>query len=266
MTLYGQQLRSIENPSVLIFGATPELVDVAIEADANRIVCIEQNPDILEAMNRLSSRNWQQVEKVVGNWLEEDPRYICQFDYIACDGGLLFIEYPNHWNSLFDLSRIYLKPGGLFIAKVFLVTDCNKSYSSLTNDLIETFDNNFTENNAERIEAFKQLVSELRIATYIDASLDDGSFNQELLVTRADELHDTLTAKYKFDEMSFIVKAAMSLLARSRTNVTDTISGVVYEKTEKLLQEKEFSVSYHPLPDPPIPNSNYMFVAKKSDE
>jgi hypothetical protein len=60
-----------------------------------------------------------------------------------------------------------------------------------------------------------------------------------------------------------IAEAALKYLARSQPGTTDVVAGVRFDDADVLLCKHGFKSAHFPLPDPPIPDANYMFVAHK---
>lgn len=264
LALYRARMESLEGGHVLVLGATPELVDMAIDIGAARIVSIERDPAILAAMRRLGERDWGRVELIEGDWLDERPDFVGAFDCVVCDGGLLFLAFPGQWRTLFRRVHAYLKPEGVFIAKEWAEPEGRRNYQDIVGALLAAFSVAAQgQSRAERLEAYRFLVSELRLATYVGATLADKSFDQGLMVGRLDPLLDTLTKAYPDPEMVAIAEAAMKFLARSRGFATDTVAGARYGEAAGLLAEQGFRSEPYPLPDRPVAGANYMFVARK---
>ena len=101
LDLYRYQMKRLQGKDILVLGATPELVDMAIELKAEKVVSVERNPEIVEAMRQLGEKDWSMVQLVTGDWLEERPEFEASFDCAVCDGGLLFLQYPAQWETLF---------------------------------------------------------------------------------------------------------------------------------------------------------------------
>src|SRR5512135_3369017 len=86
LDLYRSQMERFPGITILVLGATPELVDMALELNAKRIVSVERNLEIMEAMRQLARKDWRGVELVEGNWLEERHDFYSSFDCVVCDG------------------------------------------------------------------------------------------------------------------------------------------------------------------------------------
>ena len=264
LELYRDQMKRLSRKDILVLGATPELVDMAIELKAEKVVSVERNPEIMEAMRQLGEKDWSKVQLVAGDWLEERPEFHASFDCAVCDGGLLFLQYPAQWERLFGLVCSYLKPGGIFVAKEWAEPEGQRDYERLVSSMISSFETaNKNKNRKELIEAYKYLASELRLATFINTTKTDGSFDQDILLRRIDPLVEELTRKFPDSEMIEITEAALKYLARSQPGTTDVVAGARYEAADKLLRAAGFRSEHFPLPDRPVAEANYMFVAHK---
>ena len=62
LDIYRAFMEKLPRKDILVLGATPELVDMAVELKAEKITSIERNPDIIEAMKQLGNRDWSGVE------------------------------------------------------------------------------------------------------------------------------------------------------------------------------------------------------------
>lgn len=264
LAVYRDHMKSLEGKNILVLGATPELVDMALDIQFDQIVSIERDPDIMEAMRQLGTRDWRKVTMIRGNWLDERPEFKGAFDCVVCDGGLLFLDYPQSWIHLFLLVYGYLKPGGIFIAKEWAEPAGKRTYASLIQDMIKRFETeNLEKTRDETIEAYRYLASELRLATFIGTTKPNLSFDQEIMMERLESLTEALHKKFPDPQMVEITDAALKYLARSQPDITDTVAGARFEAAQKLLSAQGFHAHHFPLPDRPVAGANYMFVAWK---
>ena len=266
LRIYREEAERFSDKRILILGATPELVDMAVESGAEKIVSIERFPGVVAAMRQLGKKDWSSVDMVIGNWLEDRPDFHSAFNCILCDGGLLFLEYPAQWGQLFRIVRTYLEPDGVFVAKEWAEPPGIWDYDRMLQDHVAAFKEEASRLNLEqKHRAYIKLLSELRIIVFVNATQDDGSFDQDLLIERSDRLIEKFEKEFPDNSMIGITHAAFKYLARSQPGTTDTVAGVRYDRTSELLAQNGFESRYFPLPDPPIPDSNYMFAAKLSE-
>lgn len=264
LDLYRAQMERFPGKNILILGATPELVDLALELNAKKVVSVERNPEVMAALRQLGTKDWTEVQLVAGDWLEERPDFYSSFHCIVCDGGLLFLEYSVQWARLFKLIYSYLVPGGVFVAKEWAEPPGDRDYERLKENLIGCFEAKSKEQNYnDMIESYLHLVSELWLAALVNTTRKDGSFNQNIVVQRLDTLTKELKQRFPDPEMVQITEGALKYTARSQPDTTDIITGVSFEAAEALLAAQGFRSEHFPLPDPPIFGANYMFVADK---
>jgi len=265
LALYRAQMNRFSEKKILVLGATPELVDMAIELSAKTVVSIERDPIIIEAMRRLGRCDWRDVNLIEGDWLDERPEFIASFNCVVCDGGLLFLSHPDQWERLFLLVERYLTAEGVFVAKEWAEPLGERDFSLFTTAMIERFAAGRDGQDREAIlESYRYLLSELWLASLFNITLPDGSFNQEILVRRLDGFAEKLCKQYPEPDMVEITRGALLNLARSRPGTTDVITGVRFDGVQKLLADCGLKADHHPLPDRPIHGGNYMFVARKS--
>ncbi len=264
LDLYRSRMESVPEKNILVFGATPELLDMAIELKAKKIVSIERTPEVIEAMKQLGTHDWSNVQLIADDWLNERPDFVSSFDCVVCDGGLLFLEHPGQWERLFSLVNSYLVPDGIFVAKEWAEPPGDWDYDQLKEDLIRQFEEECkTRDHDDQIELYKYRASELRLAALAGTTDSKGAFKQTVQSNRLDALIDELEQRFPDPEMVQITLGALKYLARSQPGTTDVITGVRYDGAEMLLARQGFESESFPLPDRPIPGGNYMFVARK---
>ena len=96
-------------------GATPELIDMLLAERVERVTAVDAHAETMEAMRRLADEDWSRVELVVGDWRDARPVWGSAFDLVLCDGGLMFLPFPDDWRRVLVLIRGYLRPGGRFV-------------------------------------------------------------------------------------------------------------------------------------------------------
>jgi SAM-dependent methyltransferase len=101
----------------LVMGATPELIDMLLAEGVDRVAAIDAHPETMEAMRRLASEDWSRVELVLGDWRVARPAWASAFDVVLCDGGLMFLPFPDDWRKVLTAVHDYLRPGGRFVTK-----------------------------------------------------------------------------------------------------------------------------------------------------
>ncbi len=149
--------------SAMVMGATPELVDMLLCSAADRVVSFDAHPETIEAMRRLAGEDWSRVEIVVGDWCNPRPEFEFSFDLILCEGGLLFLAFPERWRQVFNLVRTYLKPGGRMLYKTFSVSPTVPSFLDQYAQAIARFEADRPGlSSAQETRRFMEMVSQLK--------------------------------------------------------------------------------------------------------
>ena len=253
---------------VLVLGTTPELIDLAVERKSSRIVSMERNPATILALRQFAHRPWDGVELRCADWLEADSRLEGAFDCIACDGGLLFLDFPGLWERLLANVRRYLAPGGEFIAKMTSLPEpggsvsSENAYAERVDALLDAHDRLRAAYPADARAHFIGLMSQLRVLTFLGATQDSGAFDTALLVRRTDQLASAMLARHPELEDGEVIRAALVHLARSRADGVDTVAGATKEQARALFRRCGFRYTATPLEDPPLPGGNYMIRAE----
>jgi len=58
----------------------------------------------------------------VGDWRDPRPAWDSVFDLVLCDGGLMFLPFPDDWRRVLALIHGYLRPGGRFVTRASSVS------------------------------------------------------------------------------------------------------------------------------------------------
>jgi hypothetical protein len=263
LDVYREAISKLPDKKVLVLGATPELIDMAVELGASPIVSIEHFPTVIQAFRSLGKHDWSGVEFIAGDWLDERPQLHGAFTCVVCDGGTLFLRYPDQWDRLFAIVRAYLDPSGIFASRGWAEPPGERDYDSLVEEHIEAFNAAGPGRSAEETRtAFIELATMLRLATFVRTAGADGALDQTLLVGRADALIDRLEREFPAPDLVEINHAALKYLARSQPGTTDTVAGVRYDRAAELLKKNGFESRNVSLPDPPFDGSTYVFVAR----
>ena len=114
MELYRSALRGASR--VLVMGATLELIDMLVAEGVAHVAAIDLHPETIEALRRLATQEWQRAELRVGDWREPWPAWHAAFDVVLCDGGLMFLPFPDDWRTVLTVIHGYLRPGGRLVA------------------------------------------------------------------------------------------------------------------------------------------------------
>lgn len=264
LNLYRREMTKVGSAGIMVFGATPEIIDLALELNVPRIVGMDIHPETLEAMRRMGTRDWSHVELYNANWLDRRPDLREAFGGTFCDAGLLFLKYPNQWKQLFELAHEYLKPGGRLVMKAYAPPPNAPSFEEFRRSRLAGFEAQRPSLSvAEQIEQYRRVATELRAAVTFDIVGANGAFDQKVLVQRCDDMAKELLSRYPGAAFREITEAAFLWLARTRPGVTDVITGASAEMATVLLHEVGFASEIVYLPDVPVPNGNYVIIATK---
>ncbi len=166
-------------PRVLILGMTPELIDMASEAGANKIIVMELRILALEAYRKMVSSPFEAKN---GDWRIHYPELDRQFELVIGHGPFIFLKFPGEWISTLRVIRNYLTLEGSVIMRNFHVPyaafDFSRVYTRLTNDLESKShglsEEDFTHN-------FLKTATSVRALAIQGATGKDGTVNQEKL-------------------------------------------------------------------------------------
>jgi len=264
LDLYRREMAQVGSAGIMVFGATPEIIDLALELNMPRIVGMDIHPETLEAMRRMGTRDWSRVELYNANWLDRRPDLREAFGGMFCDAGLLFLKYPDQWKRLFEVARQYLKPGGRLVMKAYTPPPDAPSFEEFRRSRLAEFEAQRSSLSvAEQIEQYRCVATELRAAATFDIVGVNGAFDQQVLVQRCDDMAKKLLSRYPDAAFRDITEAAFLWLARTRPGVTDVITGASADMATALLREVGFASEIVFLPDVPVPNGNYVIMATK---
>jgi SAM-dependent methyltransferase len=148
---------------VLVMGTTPELIDLLLDKAVDRITAVERDPDTIEAMRRLATRDWAGVELVPGDWLDPRPAWRSAFDLVLCDGGLIFLPFPDDWRAVLTVVGSYLRPGGRFVTRISSVSSSQVGFQEHYARALAAFDSERTPLGPEQQERrFIELLAQVR--------------------------------------------------------------------------------------------------------
>ncbi len=196
--------------SAMVMGATPELVDMLLCSAADRVVSFDAHPETIEAMRRLAGEDWSRVEIVVGDWRNPQPEFAFSFDLILCEGGLLFLAFPEDWRQVFSLVSTYLKPGGRMLYKSFSVSPTAPSFRDLYAQAITRFDadrSGLTPDQQAR--RFMETVSQLKNRTLIGAVDPQGRVRRDRADAATRWMADDLRQRFPGRQFSRTVEAIL---------------------------------------------------------
>jgi hypothetical protein len=163
-------------PRVLILGMTPELVNMAHQAGAVRIVVMELRSIGLEAYRQLVDVPFEAIN---GDWREFRPECEQAFDVVLGHGPFIFLAFPDEWIATLSVVRRYLARGGVVIMRHFHVPPAGYPFATNYERLLREFEarTNDTDEVAWENE-FLKTVTSLRCSAILGATQADGVVNQ----------------------------------------------------------------------------------------
>ncbi|NLN60257.1 MAG: class I SAM-dependent methyltransferase [Deltaproteobacteria bacterium] len=254
---YRNVMRLTPQASVLICGATPELVDLAIIIGASRIVRLDLSMEILLGMKNLATQDWSNVESVQGNWLEHQPGLDGAFDYVVCDGGPLFLEFPLQWRTFFCNVHRYLKPGGVFCFKGQAHPKELPSFESLRDKRIAHFKaTSSTMPHQEKIARFWHLVAHLWQLCMVGLVAPDGKIDKHAVSARLDATGECVMQEFPDKRLQEIAHEALHKIFRNqdRTPILEYLTppdliAPYLTDVGFVLEPTQFLIDSEPLPD-----------------
>lgn len=263
---YRQVMSRTPHPRVLIFGATPELADLAISLQASRVVRFDLSMEILLSMRRLAIHSWDSVELHAGDWLEPHPPFDGQFDCAVCDGGPLFLAFPDQWERLFRNVFRYLKPGGWFCFKGQAHAQGLGTFEALRDERIAHFKaTSAILNPHERITRFWHLVAHLGQLCMVGLVAPDGRINKRGVSDRMDATGHHVMNEFPEQHLREIAREALHRMFRD----ADRLPVLEYLTPPELVEPCLRSVGFQPEPtlflvdSEPLPDYCYQMTAQK---
>jgi hypothetical protein len=181
--------RRFANPRVLILGMTPELIDMAHQLGAERIVVMELRLLGLNAYRRLVKAPFEAIN---GDWRVFHPAYANSFDVILGHGPFIFLVFPDEWIATLGVVRRYLTRGGVMIMRHFHVPAAGYPFLMHYERLLREFEaRTKDEGETVRTREFLKTVTSLRCSAILGATQEDGVVDQfELDRLMQHEKHD----------------------------------------------------------------------------
>lgn len=264
LKLYGESLNK-EEGSVLIYGGTPELADLATLKRAKRVVRIDLSGNILHSMEALAECKWQNTESIEGDWLMPRDDWEKSFDVAWCDGGTLFLQFPDQWAPFFKETYRRLKPGGCFVFKSQSHPPDAPTFESFLPLKISGFQSiEPSLDPASRSSRFWELVADVWQGCHLGGVRDDGSIRKDMVKAQMAMAKEVLLAAYPDRLDAHVIEAEMNIICNS-----DGTTGLEFltppELVKPLLIDAGFHIqALHYLDDSrPIKNYCWQYLATK---
>jgi SAM-dependent methyltransferase len=183
--------------SAVVMGATPELIDMLLTEGVDRVAAIDLHPETMEAMRRLASEDWSRVELVVGDWRDPRPGWDCAFDLMLCEGGLMFLPFPDEWRKVLAVIHSYLRPGGRMVTTTVSVSPSEAGFQVHYAQAIARFESERPALEPERqARWFAELVSQLNGVSRFGAVDQDGRVRLDVAAAARRWIADDLRRRY----------------------------------------------------------------------
>jgi hypothetical protein len=258
---YRRHFEAAADKPILIFGATPELIDLAHEVGSPEIVSMDWNADNFEAMRRISGRPWERARFLHGNWVVPAEELAGRFGCVASDAGPVFLDYPGQWRGISAAAYGYLQSGGCWISRSF-------DWPGETEPFEEHFRRHLADFEAARpaldregrLAAFKMLTVHVRLRSMQNVVDGQGMIDQREFARRNDEAARILMQRYPEPEYREVVEMNLLRLVRPAPDRSDLQSVVPPALACPPLREMGFRTEVTHL-SKAIPNSGFMLAA-----
>lgn len=235
---------SLREGTALILGATPELVDLAIERGAARVYAVDSNEPIFGAMRRLAGRDWSKVVPLVEDWrnLRED---LCpDVDLALGDGSFCLVDFPDGWKALLGALKRCLKPSGTGIFRTMFNPVVPLDVAKCCADLLARFDEQMASAPpAERLTAFRRVASTIRLVTIAGAAGPDGQVDVDRRGRIMTETLETLSQRYGGSDVDAVVQAVFGTRREMKGGRIVTLALPRWEEARKVIEECGYSVA-----------------------
>ncbi len=200
---------------LLILGSTPEFRDLGAK-NKLRVTCADINPDMLEGMKQLMTRESCDENLVQCNWL--DLPFTEQFDVAFAEQSINIVPVSDFEPFLLQVKKS-LKQGGVFVLKAMIRVEeteeevLRKAPGQHMAYLMVKFPCAFgpLENGASRVSDALNYMKKLREQNKINQEQLDNFFNAFGAIGKGD-LHLHIMHKEPFEELlskHFVIKEVM---------------------------------------------------------
>jgi hypothetical protein len=206
---------------VLVMGATPELIDMLLTEGVARIAALDLHPETMEAMRRLGSQDWSRVQLVAGDWRHPRQAWHSAFDLVLCDGGLMFLPFPDDWRTVLVAVHGYLRPGGRLVTRMSSVSPTEVGFRESYDRAIVEFDSERSALDPEQqASRFAELLSRVRGMCRYGAVDPEGRVQLPLAVAARRWMAEDLQRRYpEFDRIVQTISGRSNLLGTDGTAI-----------------------------------------------
>jgi hypothetical protein len=261
-----RRMAAFDRPRTMILGLTPELVDMAVRAGVERPVVYEVRGDVVEALKRMATEDWSNVEFLIDDWRNFRPELEAKFDVLIGHGTLLFIPYPDKWRAVLHYFHRYLVKGGVFISRNINRPEGGYPLEANYERILRRFDKE-SESTAdeERRRLFREAMSEVRQSITLSAGRDDGCIDQEACGVAAGWTREDLKRRYGGSPVENLVEAFFQAPAIKGYGALRPVAAPLWKNARRLMEGFGFSVDETFIGDRPQAGVLCVFTAEKQE-
>ena len=195
--LYDRGLKDKKNSRILVQGATPELIDLALRKNASRIIAMSWETAYLPAMRHFGSLDWTRVEAFINDWRLFIPELKESLDVVLGDGTLTLLTFPQEWELVLQHLHQYLVPGGHVILRLSFQPEEPFDLDLYMKETLSRLDAECSGAESEqRLELLRNVVSEIRIAFGVGAAETMGFVDLDRRADWVRFFHAEFTARF----------------------------------------------------------------------
>lgn len=265
LSIYRKELESLSKRRVLVLGSTPELVDLAVALGSARVVSMELDAETIIAMKSLSKEDWEGVELICGNWLDQRKEFEGDFTFVCSDGGPMFLTFPDQWQRLFEVVHSYLALGGKLVTKAWNIHGKGPDYHDYYAQQVDAFESRRSSLTPDaQVEHFRDMVTALRAAVWLGTSRGNGLLNPEPALKRSNWTLGKLLNQYPEERFREYTEASFECVSPAKNPSMREVSDPSYSMVKPLLDEAGFGSKAIAMPSyPPHPEAYYTIIATK---
>jgi len=263
--LFAQSLEKWDEPRIMVQGATPELVDLALRNNAKRAIAMDYSISSLTAMQQLACEDWSRLEYYQNDWRVFAPELEGTVDAVLGDGTLTMLDFPKEWEDVIRNFKRYLVQGGRLVLRLgFLAEEPFHIDSYIRSLLSNVASRSARAEPEERRRMLREMVSEARIAFGIASAEANGVVNPSLRAEMVSLFHNDCEARFAcFKEWESVRPGIPSPLDVWKENRSGK-SFPPWEETADLLQVCGFYIkSIQGSGTRPFPGAMRLLVAER---
>lgn len=249
----------------LVQGATPELIDLMVSHKAQRVVSMDLHVETMKAMRLLGVQDWEGVETMVGNWTEDRPDLHSAFDIVFCDGGPLFLPFPEGWRQMYETTYRQLAPRGRTVFRTWADSPVGPDFEEYYCQAIVRFEERRVGMDEEGQTAlFVRLVSEVKSAALLGAIDEAGTIAEGRMWPAWQHLETDLRDRYGQGPLEPVVWALFERTNPVGEEGAHLVAAPGEDLIRPLLEEIGYRVDVEVLDEPGMPGRNLMVAAQKA--